>query len=1030
MNTDVPSTSGNTHFQKLHSEQVLVMGVPSDRPELGIYTATMQQNKQWTSYLRLYLELCHAAVTRQSAFCHLLQRTTSPETSYMFLLEKSIMDMAISGLSEGCVYGVVFRQGRLIYMRFFESGIFSGFFKSKGLDIMKQMLACDINDLFWENSFSSDDIKAAEEDYFKLLSKKRKKLPEPESQKLPSTGRRYSEILSENKNSIRKSLEHLLHHIQTNIFQENNIECLGVMVSVEKKKSYKDKQSANYFSASKYFDGTAFQAAFESHRTEGCMCQQVTFTDVFVPLEHPVSWDQQLQYISMFPNWHKWQHKTIRKENNKPASLRNQVLYNYREGNMDNVYSVCSKYKNIAIDQAQSASTFECLPESSTYGDIVPPASKRKRRKPTRHHQFSSDNIAEERSCYDKFKYAMIENGHVIWRRSAANVNIFTMNEVSMTTGLVQEDCYVHLTKTDIDNTTELFCSCGIIPQDNLDEVDLSDVKCCHMRFFNEFIIDHIPSLLNNSSRSENKVIEKLEATKDQINEPICRMPTASDKTLKFSVYCDDDKTCTFVHITDNSLSCQSGFCHAMYSSSKRKVQHLDKTETICPHLNQLKVHADKWMDLLVITADSSDSVYLSGDEDEEDVIPPALAATAAEDIKGHRFNEETGLWEYPSLSRHIPSQDGSLLLQQAIQLRHTFYDANFGRDIYGYLKAAPDGGYYELQPPNNPDMCNCGAGYAFPNGETIAVSHISTVYTHHGPVKHKIWYRRCLSGTRECDIGPGEKEAIHFLTRDTGAGDEIGWDFVDHVLNSYISFGSYCTIMNSLYKRVSHNSASFMSNNTFIAWFFSWISKFNLEYRQTCSICKFTPKMLAADGTKIGINIRHSTVVAIETPTNDFTVDPCHRRNERAFISFAQGDHDSNGKSQSRNHLLYLSKRVLGTLDSADEIPLEEETKRNDILLQHVDRGFQPLLNIFMRNGCCNRVLRKLAVLFTLLSSNHSISSIIPHRFVDDFQSILNLIRKNSNFNTNFINRVAKFSPEIRDVLFAVKNSDICSAT
>ena len=120
----------------------------------------------------------------------------------------------------------------------------------------------------------------------------------------------------------------------------------------------------------------------------------------------------------------------------------------------------------------------------------------------------------------------------------------------------------------------------------------------------------------------------------------------------------------------------------------------------------------------------------------------------------------------------------------------------------------------------------------------------------------------------------------------------------------------------------------------------------------------------------------------------------------------------------------------MLGTLDSADEIPLEEETKRNDILLQHVDRGFQPLLNIFMRNGCCNRVLRKLAVLFTLLSSNHSISSIIPHRFVDDFQSILNLIRKNSNFDTNVINRVAKFSPEIRDVLFAVKNSDICSAT
>ena len=46
------------------------------------------------------------------------------------------MDMAISGLSEGCLYGVVFRQGRLNYLRFFESGIFSGFFKSKGNHII------------------------------------------------------------------------------------------------------------------------------------------------------------------------------------------------------------------------------------------------------------------------------------------------------------------------------------------------------------------------------------------------------------------------------------------------------------------------------------------------------------------------------------------------------------------------------------------------------------------------------------------------------------------------------------------------------------------------------------------------------------------------------------------------------------------------------------------------------------------------------------------------------------------------------
>ncbi|KAK3595531.1 hypothetical protein CHS0354_021635 [Potamilus streckersoni] len=289
----------------------------------------------------------------------------------MFLLEKSIMDMAVSGLSEGCVYGVVFHQECMHYLHFFESGIFSGFFESRGLDILKQMLECNgNNDIIWEKVFSVDDIKSAEGDYFNLLTDKCRNLPEPE-----------------------------------NIF-----ECLGVVVYIEKKKSYRDKHSLNYFSASKCFDVAAFQAAFGTRRTKGYTCQQ---------------------------------------------------LY------------------------------------------------------------------------------------------------------------------------------------------------------------------------------------------------------------------------------------------------------------------------------LLSETADSSDSVYFRGDGDEEDVIPPALAKTV-----GHNFNEETGLWEYLSLSMHEPSQDGSLLLQQAIQLRHTFSDASVGRDIDYYLHTAPDDGYHELPPPNVPDMCKCGAGYVFPNGETIAVSHIATC---HGLLKLEV---------------------------------------------------------------------------------------------------------------------------------------------------------------------------------------------------------------------------------------------------------------------------------------------------
>ena len=52
-----------------------------------------------------------------------------------------------------------------------------------------------------------------------------------------------------------------------------------------------------------------------------------------------------------------------------------------------------------------------------------------------------------------------------------------------------------------------------------------------------------------------------------------------------------------------------------------------------------------------------------------------------------------------------------------------------------------------------------------------------------------------CLAKSRECDVGPRQTESMHFMTRENGAGDEIGWDFID-VLNLYITFGAYRNIM------------------------------------------------------------------------------------------------------------------------------------------------------------------------------------------------------------------------------------------
>ena len=230
---------------------------------------------------------------------------------------------------------------------------------------------------------------------------------------------------------------------------------------------------------------------------------------------------------------------------------------------------------------------------------------------------------------------------------------------------------------------------------------------------------------------------------------------------------------------------------------------------------------------------------------------------------------------------------------------------------------------------------------------------------------------------------------------------------------------------MNNKYLRLNDSSASFMSGNTFIAWWFSMISKFKIDFRSPCTICKDKPKMLAADGTKIGINVNHSTVIPIEKPTTETSIDPCHRRNERAFIRYSLGDRDSNCKAKSRDHLLYLAKKALGQLGIKDELPFDEEINRTTSLIDNVEESFRGLVEIFVKKQCNIRVYKKLTILFRILSSNHSLSSVVPYRFLDEFQSILADIRLDAD--THVVNKIAKFSPEIRDIFIVVKSSGTC---
>ncbi|XP_041347204.1 uncharacterized protein LOC121367125 isoform X1 [Gigantopelta aegis] len=397
-----------------------------------------------------------------------------------------------------------------------------------------------------------------------------------------------------------------------------------------------------------------------------------------------------------------------------------------------------------------------------------------------------------------------------------------------------------------------------------------------------------------------------------------------------------------------------------------------------------------------------------------------------------HFFDEESGLWQFESLSNHQPLEEGDPVLQAAMRHRLSLLDGLNGaqRDFEGNLWRDRSGPF-SLYPPAIYGPCLCGAGYynayTMPVGILSDVKYQTIVYTTNGPCRFEVKFRECLQRNHDCLIPyDGSSHCLHFLSRNTAAGDEIGWDFVDRVLNTNITFSAYCTLMTNQYQRLYSLSAKFMSPQTFIAWWLSWASNFKVDFRVVCDICKYEPKYLACDGTKIGINFRHASVTPIEIPSTDVKVDPCHRRNERAFIHYKQGDLDIAANIKCREHLLYLSKYHRGLLKDDQKLPWNDQTDRTNLLVETVDRDCREIVKRFSLGEYSNLLQFKLAIVFAVLSSNSSLTSLIPYRYLTLTAFIITSLRNAVDSDCDFVNDLRQFSPELRDIVhFALDNRE-----
>ncbi|XP_076089236.1 uncharacterized protein LOC143059604 isoform X1 [Mytilus galloprovincialis] len=1060
----------------MSSDARTVFGATSSRPELQCpAAATVQQfdDREWKSNLFENLSQCTDVIHQEEHCSSALKEAgfASPETPFLLQLEKSLLDIALPALSDGTFYCSLFKIENNCYCRFFESGVLEGYFLAEGIRYVKSYMEDNFDNIsmgkfIWCQVSTPEDITQYHQRYAKRLDRKRshKAMSQPSA----DIGRRFNYLMTKNKGSVVNAHRNLLAKAQTLSPTSENLQFLGTVLHVIKKNSHKETNQllARYHEATGAFRSTShtWENSFQQYRVNGVPQHPPEFSSLLdAPRSSHFTWHEKCMIISAIPNNHYWDELdqahvgytrmlSVRDEvgKKKPASLRNLILLHCRDKDFGTIYQLVERYKNPATETSaiQSCS----VNQTSNHTEVSQPEEQRSvktRRKALTEEDilrnltilnpdFIEENRSTENSLYQQYKTAQIETGTLQWRLHKPHIDILCMNDINMNTGTIYNFSYVHMTRTLEGNELHYSCTCKLYAtllqlatlNDNLDaEIYDVNIRCCHIRLFKEviepiFINVFTPESITQPTKSQEIVIRSLEL----LDRPVCILPSTL-KTKKFTVRAENDtESCNFVHLSKNRLICQSGECQTIYGCSQRKVIYLEETTNICPHLDAMKTNRDLWLvnlDNMEDDNDDEDDDQFNNqpnlDDDDAELNEPVQTDTISQDGV---FKENTGLWDFPSLSQHPPKQDNDPSFRETIQLRHAIFDGakDFHRDITGCFA----GQILVLCPPFPIGNCPCGTGYyseMFPEGKLSEVRYRPKVYLTNGPARYVVRDRECLAGCPGCLVKySGAINSLPFLSKETAAGDEIGWDFIDHALNTHVTFSAFCKIMSNKYSRI-YSSAKFMSVQTFISWWFSWSSKFKIDFRKQCYICKSNPIFLDCDGTKIGISFRQSNVKPIETPEPTAElIDPCHRRNDRAFLRFrADLPNENENIRKCRDHLAYLARKQLGLTGANDILNFQTDTDRTEILINTVDEKCKDIIRRFYCNEYPDVLMKKLSIIFKGLSSNDSLSAFIPFRYTELFMSILNEIK---NGDCSRLNLVSEFSPEIRDVLNAAQSN------
>ena len=366
-----------------------------------------------------------------------------------------------------------------------------------------------------------------------------------------------------------------------------------------------------------------------------------------------------------------------------PTSPRNRLMYFVKSGNQFTLRATISKLLGgDKCDEPMVADVCETPQEV----DLQIPVPK-KRRMAARVMHLDRMDISEElgvdlnsllnfegaeRSLYGNFREQLITDGLIQWRQHDDNQEIVVMSDYDGSTGVMIPSSFVHVSLTRSEEGTLLLkCQCAAykllekaaLHRYNLvpgEEGFLADnLSCMHCRFYKEQLL-HIQENIAQSddlSLLQEKVVEGLQV----MNDPLVLLgnPVPSGAT-KYSVKGGGTFALMTITFTQGICfaKCHNGSCQAQGLNKKKipknfTLAKLGKhSEKLCEHMStlyhsfdQVKAHLPEKFQ------GEEDGGQGPGDTDVENTDDVQVRCRKA------TFNADTGLWQFPSWSTHIPHQ-------------------------------------------------------------------------------------------------------------------------------------------------------------------------------------------------------------------------------------------------------------------------------------------------------------------------------------------------------------------------------------